>query len=55
MADIAVAAGISQGLAYRYFSEKEQIVTEFINQATEAARIEGFLNTRPAHHSSGSA
>lgn len=44
MADIAAAAGISQGLAYRYFAGKEQIVSELIHQATMAAPIEELLS-----------
>ena len=37
MADVAAAAGISQGLAYRYFSGKEAIYRELIASAVEQA------------------
>ncbi len=35
MADVAAAAGISQGLAYRYFTNKEAILKELILQAAQ--------------------
>jgi len=35
MADVASEAGISQGLAYRYFASKEEIYTILIKQAAE--------------------
>jgi AcrR family transcriptional regulator len=35
MADIAQAASVSQGLAYRYFASKEQIYHELVAQALE--------------------
>src|SRR6266487_4764236 len=35
MADVAEAAGVSQGLAYRYFVSKEQIYRELVEQALE--------------------
>jgi AcrR family transcriptional regulator len=37
MADVAQAAGVSQGLAYRYFASKEQIYRELVEQALEQA------------------
>ena len=37
MADVAQAAGVSQGLAYRYFASKEQIYRELVEQAIEQA------------------
>jgi AcrR family transcriptional regulator len=42
MADIAAAAGVSQGLAYRYFASKEEISNELIRQVTQA----GLANMR---------
>jgi AcrR family transcriptional regulator len=36
MADVATEAGVSQGLAYRYFANKEEIVTSLIEQALQA-------------------
>jgi AcrR family transcriptional regulator len=36
MADIAQAAGVSQGLAYRYFVSKEEIYRELVEQAIQA-------------------
>lgn len=38
MADVASAAGVSQGLAYRYFASKEEIYRELVQQAVEQAR-----------------
>jgi AcrR family transcriptional regulator len=35
MADIAIAAEISQGLAYRYFTNKEAIFKELVRQTTQ--------------------
>lgn len=35
MADIAQAAGVSQGLAYRYFASKEEIYRELVEQAIQ--------------------
>lgn len=40
MADIAKEAGVSQGLAYRYFASKEQIYRELVEQALAQAEIE---------------
>jgi AcrR family transcriptional regulator len=39
MADVAQAAGISQGLAYRYFAGKEQIYRELLEQAVTQASL----------------
>jgi AcrR family transcriptional regulator len=39
MADVAQAAGVSQGLAYRYFASKEQIYRELVEQALEQASL----------------
>lgn len=38
MSMIAEAAGISQGLSYRYFSSKEELFTSLVDQALTAAR-----------------
>src|SRR5579884_2019789 len=35
MADIAAAAGVSQGLAYHYFANKEEIYRELVEQAIQ--------------------
>jgi AcrR family transcriptional regulator len=53
MADIAVEAGISQGLAYRYFSSKEAILTASVKQAAQSdggptERIKQ-IKAHPAH------
>jgi AcrR family transcriptional regulator len=40
MADVAEAAGVSQGLAYRYFAGKEQIYRELVQQAVEQVGFE---------------
>jgi AcrR family transcriptional regulator len=39
MADVAQAAGVSQGLAYRYFASKEEIYRELVEQALEQATL----------------
>ncbi len=39
MADVAQAAGVSQGLAYRYFAGKEQIYRELVEQAVQQAGL----------------
>src|SRR5712664_2683066 len=36
MAEVAEAAGVSQGLAYRYFANKEEIFRELIDQALQS-------------------
>ncbi len=51
MADIAAEAGVSQGLAYRYFPSKEVILTKLVEEATQsgggpAARV-GSLTGSP--------
>jgi AcrR family transcriptional regulator len=50
IADIADEAGVSQGLAYRYFVSKEEIFATLVRQATEsgggpAARIQQIQGT----------
>jgi Transcriptional regulator len=37
MADVAAAAGVSQGLAYRYFNSKEEIYRALLSQAIAQA------------------
>jgi AcrR family transcriptional regulator len=49
MADVAQAAGVSQGLAYRYFASKEQIYRELVEQALEQA---GLVTVQPMRESS---
>jgi AcrR family transcriptional regulator len=39
MADVAEAAGVSQGLAYRYFASKQEIYRELVEQALEQASL----------------
>jgi AcrR family transcriptional regulator len=36
MSDVAESAGVSQGLAYRYFPSKEALFKELIEQATQS-------------------
>jgi AcrR family transcriptional regulator len=48
MADIAEAAGVSQGLAYRYFAGKEEIYRELVEQAMEQV---GRAAAQPMHDS----
>ncbi len=43
MADVAEAAGVSQGLAYRYFASKEQIYRELIEHALGQAGVTAAL------------
>ena len=38
MADIADKAGVSQGLAYRYFSSKEEIFSILLRETMESAK-----------------
>ncbi len=50
MADVAAEAGVSQGLAYRYFASKEEILTTLVKQAAQegggpAARIREIKGT----------
>lgn len=40
MADIAQAAGVSQGLAYRYFPGKDAIFRELVEQALTQAQVD---------------
>jgi AcrR family transcriptional regulator len=49
MADVAAAAGVSQGLAYRYFASKEQIYRELVEQALEQASL---ATAQPMHETS---
>src|SRR6266699_1752599 len=37
MADVAAAAGVSQGLAYRYFTSKDELVRALVAEAMRAA------------------
>jgi AcrR family transcriptional regulator len=39
MADVAAAAGVSQGLAYRYFASKEELVRALLTEAIGTAEI----------------
>ncbi|MDA4117254.1 MAG: TetR/AcrR family transcriptional regulator [Thaumarchaeota archaeon] len=53
MADVAAEAGLSQGLAYRYFPSKDAILTTLVRQIAEsgggpAARIDGIPGTAGA-------
>ena len=36
MAEVAIEAGVSQGLAYRYFPSKEAILTTLVKEASES-------------------
>jgi AcrR family transcriptional regulator len=49
MADIAQAAGVSQGLPYRYFPGKDAIFRELVEQALTQAQID---STAPAEAAS---
>src|SRR5215472_13795593 len=37
MAEIAEAAGVSQGLAYRYFASKDELIRAIVAEAMQAA------------------
>jgi AcrR family transcriptional regulator len=41
MADVAVAAGVSQGLAYRYFGDKDDLVRALVGEAVQQADAGG--------------
>ena len=41
MADVAAAAGVSQGLPYRYFSDKNGLVRARVAEAVQQAAAEG--------------
>jgi len=41
MTDVAVAAGVSQGLAYRYFSDKDDLVRALVSEAVQRADAGG--------------
>jgi AcrR family transcriptional regulator len=49
MADVAQAASVSQGLAYRYFASKDEIYRELVEQALEQAAL---VIAQPMHESS---
>jgi AcrR family transcriptional regulator len=49
MADVAEAAAVSQGLAYRYFASKEEIYRELVEQAVEQAEL---VTSEPMHEGS---
>src|SRR5690348_18195834 len=36
MADVATAAGVSQGLAYRYFANKEELIRTLVEQSVQS-------------------
>jgi AcrR family transcriptional regulator len=41
MADVAASAGVSQGLPYRYFSDKDDLVRALVTEAVRQADTEG--------------
>lgn len=41
MADVAAAAGVSQGLPYRYFSDKDDLVRALVTETIQQADAEG--------------
>jgi AcrR family transcriptional regulator len=47
MADVAVAAGVSQGLPYRYFADKDALVRALVTEAVQQADAEGLPLAAP--------
>jgi AcrR family transcriptional regulator len=41
MADVAASAGVSQGLPYRYFSDKDDLIRALVTEAVRQADAEG--------------
>ena len=41
MADVAASAGVSQGLPYRYFSDKDALIRALVTEAVEQADAKG--------------
>jgi AcrR family transcriptional regulator len=41
MADVAASAGVSQGLPYRYFSDKDDLIRALVTEAVQEAGAEG--------------
>ncbi|MCB0062529.1 MAG: TetR/AcrR family transcriptional regulator, partial [Caldilineaceae bacterium] len=53
MTDIAEAAGVSQGLAYRYFGSKEEILRELISAAVAQAEKQTVVALPTAEETAG--
>src|ERR1700722_18797317 len=41
MADVAASAGVSQGLPYRYFRDKDELVRALVTEAVQQADAKG--------------
>jgi len=47
MADVAAAAGVSQGLPYRYFADKDALARALVTEAVQQADAEGLPLAAP--------
>lgn len=47
MADVAVSAGVSQGLPYRYFSDKDDLIRALVSEAVRQSDAEGLPPALP--------
>lgn len=47
MTDVAVSAGVSQGLPYRYFADKDALVRALVTEAVQQADAEGLPMAAP--------
>lgn len=47
MADVAVSAGVSQGLPYRYFSDKDDLIRALVSEAVRQSDAEGLPSALP--------
>src|SRR6266567_2096109 len=47
MADVAASAGVSQGLPYRYFSDKDDLISALVTEAVRQTGAEGLPSAVP--------
>ncbi len=53
MADIAAAAGVSQGLAYRYFANKEELIHTLVEQSVQSGLDWSVIQEKPSDQTPG--